>query len=173
MKTFKWAIPEPVYGNTVSEDVRGIEKKENVKRFIMGSIASLALGVVPISGWIAFSVWILGQHDPKFGPYGTWLLSTQIGLVIAAAAFIGFAASFPLLVRKTRDFGILRYLGTITIPVASIYLMLYAGAVAWLLDVLEPNSFIACIPIGVISYLPGLALALFSTTIMKGSNKSE
>jgi len=143
-----------------------------MKRFIIGAITTAGLGVVPISGWTAFSVWALGEYEPKFGPFGTWLLNTQIGLVIAAAALLGFATSFPLVQRKTSNFNIWRYLGTITFPVVSVYVMLYTGAVAFLIDALDPNSLIACIPIGLIAYFPGLALALLSTTIKKKSNQA-
>ena len=153
---------EPHAGRSVSK---------MMKRFILGAVTTAGLAFVPYSALSAIWVWGFGKYTPKFGPFGTWTLATQIAGIVTIAALIGFALSFPLLHRLTRAQRTWRYLATIAVPVVMIYILMPVGFVGWLLDLIDPGSFIGCVPVGILAYLPGLLGAIGITMIGKSQNQ--
>jgi len=141
-----------------------------MKRFLLGTAVTVGLALIPYSAYVAISAWCFGQYDAKFGAYGTWLLATQIAGIIAIGAFIAFAVAFPLLNRLTQSQGGWRYVITIAAPVAMLYVLMATGIVPWLVDLINPSSFAGCVPVAIIAYLPGLAVATGIAMIRKKQN---
>lgn len=131
------------------------------------------IAVVPYSAIVAIAVWVFGKYEPKFGALGTWVLATQIAGLVAIAALVGFALSFAILNRATRDKSTLRYLFVVAVPVVGIYVMLYVGFVSWLFEVTDARLWPWCVPMGAIAYLPGLLVATGVARIPGSPNKTS
>ena len=138
-----------------------------IKRFLLGGLLTAVLSFAPYSALVAIRVWGFGSYDPKFGQFGTWMFATQIAGIIAIAAVTAFVFSFLLLHRVTKRRPMWCYLIAIAIPVATFYMLMSVGYIAWLMKRVQPESFLGLISVGFWGYLPGILASVVISMVIK------